>query len=166
MEGEAGYFRRNHLVPVPKVKDLAALNEYLRTCCQQEEQRRIHGKPLSVGETMGIEREYLLPLLGEGFELAETSFPVVDGQGCVKVRTNRYSVPLRAGAKTQARLLPAYVEVWYEQRCVARHERRACMPLKRSISCSARLLLPWADRMRTASSTQEPSPQVTSSLRL
>ena len=103
VEGEVGYFRRNHLVPVPKVKDLAALNEYLRTCCQQEEQRRIHGKPLSVGEAMRIEREHLLPLLSEGFELAETSFPVVDGQGCVKVRTNRYSVPLRAGTKTQAR---------------------------------------------------------------
>jgi hypothetical protein len=123
VEGEVGYFRRNHLVPVPKVKDLAALNEYLRGCCQQEEQRRIHGKALSVGEAMGIEREHLLPLLSEGFELAETSFPVVDGQGCVKVRTNRYSVPLRAGTKTQARLLPAYVEVWHEQRCVARHER-------------------------------------------
>src|SRR5208282_2406263 len=50
--GGVGYFRRNHLVPVPKVKDLAALNEYLRTCCQQEEQRRVHGKPLSVGEAM------------------------------------------------------------------------------------------------------------------
>ena len=123
VEGEVGYFRRNHLVPVPKVKDLAALNEYLRTCCQQEEQRRIHGKALSVGEAMGIEREHLLPLLSEGFELTETSFPVVDGQGCVKVRTNRYSVPLRTGTKTQARLLPAYVEVWHEQRCVALHER-------------------------------------------
>jgi hypothetical protein len=32
-------------------------------------------------------------------------------------------VPLRAGTKTQARLLPAYVELWHEQRCVARHER-------------------------------------------
>ena len=99
VEGEVGYFRRNHLVPVPKVKDLAALNEYLRGCCQQEEQRRIHGKSLSVGEAMRIEREHLLPLLSEGFELAETSFPVVDGQGCVKVRTNRYSVPLRAGRR-------------------------------------------------------------------
>src|SRR5437763_5965347 len=69
VEGEVGYFRRNHLVPVPKVKDLAALNEYLRTCCQQEEQRRIHGKPLSVGEAMRIEREHLLPLASEGFEL-------------------------------------------------------------------------------------------------
>jgi hypothetical protein len=36
---------------------------------------------------MGIEREHLLP--PEGFELAETSFPVVDGQCCVKVPTNR-----------------------------------------------------------------------------
>jgi transposase len=123
VEGEVGHFRRNHLVPVPKVKDLCALNEYLRTCCQQDEQRRIHGKTLSVGEAMRIEREHLLPLLREGFELAETSFPVVDGQGCVKVRTNRYSVPLRVGTKTQARLLPAYVEVWHEQRCVAHHER-------------------------------------------
>ena len=123
VEGEVGYFRRNHLVPVPKVKDLGELNEYLRVCCQQDEQRRIHGKPHTVGEAMRIEREHLLPLLREGFELAETSFPVVDGQGCVKVRTNRYSVPLRAGSKTQTRLLPAYVEVWHEQRCVAHHER-------------------------------------------
>ena len=123
VEGEVGYFRRNHLVPVPKVRDLAELNEYLRACCRQDEQRRIQGKPHTVGEAMRIEREYLLPLNGEGFELAEISFPVVDGQGCVKVRTNRYSVPLRAGSRTQARLLPAYVEVWHEQSCVARHER-------------------------------------------
>jgi transposase len=123
VEAEVGYFRRNHLVPVPKVKDLGELNAYLRKCCQEDEQRRIHGKPHTVGEAMRIEREHLLPLNGEGFELAETSFPVVDGQGCVQVRTNRYSVPLRAGSKTQARLLPAYVEVWHEQSCVARHER-------------------------------------------
>ena len=123
VEGEVGYFRRNHLVPVPKVKDLAELNAYLRTCCQQDEQRRIQGKPHTVGEAMRIEREHLLPLVSEGFELAEASFPVVDGQGCVKVRTNRYSVPLRAGSRTQVRLLPAYVEVWHEQSCVARHER-------------------------------------------
>lgn len=80
-------------------------------------------QPHTVGEAMRLEREHLLPLASEGFELAESSFPVVDGQGCVKVRTNRYSVPLRAGSRTQVRLLPAYVEVWYEQNCVARHER-------------------------------------------
>jgi len=47
----------------------------------------------------------------------------VDGKGCVKVRTNCYSTPLKPGTRTQARLLPAYVEIWQERECVARHER-------------------------------------------
>ena len=41
----------------------------------------------------------------------------------MKVRTNFYSTPLRAGTRAQAKLLPAYVEVWQERECVARHER-------------------------------------------
>ncbi|MDP9263213.1 MAG: IS21 family transposase [Acidobacteriota bacterium] len=123
VEGEVGYFRRNHLVPIPRVKDLAELNEHLLRGVRQDEGRRIAGKPLSVGEAMRIEHEHLLPLAAEGFELAETSFPTVDGKGCVKVRTNWYSTPLQPGTRCQARLLPAYVEVWQERECVARHER-------------------------------------------
>ena len=76
-----------------------------------------------VGEAMQIEREHLLPLAVEGFELAETSFPTVDGKDRVKVRTNCYSTPLKPGTRNQAKLLPAYVEVWQERECVARHER-------------------------------------------
>jgi transposase len=123
VEGEVGYFRRNHLVPLPRVQELTELNAYLLRCCQQDEQRRIAGKPLPVGEAMQIEREHLLPLASEGFELAESSFPTVDGKGCVKVRTNCYSTPLKPGTRCQARLLPAYVEIGYERQCVARHER-------------------------------------------
>ena len=66
VEGEVGYFRRNHLVPMPRVKDLAELNAHLLRGCQQDEQRRIAGKPLPVGEAMGIEREHLLPLADGG----------------------------------------------------------------------------------------------------
>ena len=98
----------------------------MHICCaaaEHDEQRRIAGKALPVGEGMRIEREHLLPLASEGFELAETSFPTVDGKGCVKVRTNCYSTPLKPGTRCQARLLPAYVEIWYERQCVARHER-------------------------------------------
>src|SRR5208282_605272 len=97
--------------------------QYLQKCCQQDEQRRIAGKPMPVGEAMRIEREHLLPMAVEGFELAETSFPTVDSKGCVKVRTNFYSTPLRPGTHPQAKLLPAYVEIWQERECVARHER-------------------------------------------
>ena len=120
VEGEVGYFRRNHLVPVPQAKNPEELNEQLRSHCQQDEQRRIAGKPMLVGEAMRIEREHLLPMTAEGFELAETSFPTVDGKGCVKVRTNFYSTPLRPGTHPQAKLLPAYVEIWQERECVAR----------------------------------------------
>jgi hypothetical protein len=110
-------------VPIPAVDSLQELNEYLLAGCRAEEARQIAGKAQRVGEAMEIEREQLLPLTSEGFELAEISFPVVDGKGCVKVRTNWYSTPLRPGTRTRARLLPAYVEVWEDGTCVARHER-------------------------------------------
>lgn len=123
VEGELGYFRRNYLVPVPACKDLDELNHQLRESCRDYEHRRIEGKPLEVGAAMAREREHLLPLVEEGFDLAETSFPLVDGKGCVKVRTNWYSTPLKPGERTRVKLLPAHVEIWQERECVARHER-------------------------------------------
>ena len=60
---------------------------------------------------MALEREHLLPLPGEGFELVETSFPVVDTKGCVKVRTNYYSAPVKAGTSVQVKVQPAATEV-------------------------------------------------------
>src|SRR5215813_9052636 len=123
VEGEVGYFRRNHLVPLPRAKDWADLNEQLLAGCRDDERRLIGERKQSVGEGMAIEREYLLPLLEERFELAEMSFPTVDSKGCVRVRTNWYSTPLRAGGHPQVKILQAYVEVWSEGRLVARHER-------------------------------------------
>jgi hypothetical protein len=123
VEGEQGYFRRNHWTPVPGAKDLAELNAYLLACSRQDEQRMIGGRSQPVGAGMVIEREHLLPLPAEGFPLSEVCFPRVDAKGCVKVRTNWYSTPLRAGVKTRVDVLPSYIEVRHEAKCVARHER-------------------------------------------
>jgi transposase len=123
VEGELGYFRRNYLVPVPECEDLAQLNVKLLQGCRDYEHRRIAGKAMEVGAALAAECEHLLPLASEGFDLAEMSFPGVDGKGCVKVRTNWYSTPLKPGAKVRVKLLPAHVEVWQERECVARHER-------------------------------------------
>jgi transposase len=123
VEGEAGYFRRNHWVPVPKAVDVAGLNVELLKGCHQDEQRRIEGRDQSVGAALLIEREHLLPLAKEGMDLAQTSFPAVNSLGCVKVLTNCYSVPLRAGTQVQARIYASTVELWHEARCVAQHER-------------------------------------------
>lgn len=122
MEGGAGYFRRNHWVPVPAAEDLEALNRQLMSGCQQDEHRVIAEREQTVGASLLIERDHLLPLV-EGFDLAQVSFPTVNGLGCVKVLTNAYSVPLPAGVQVQAKIYAATVELWHEGRCVARHER-------------------------------------------
>ena len=123
VEGEQGYFRRNHWTPVPHAKDLASLNAYLLVCCREDEQRMIGDRAQAVGAGMVIERDHLLPLAAEGFPLSEVCFPKVDAKGCVKVRTNWYSTPLRAGTKVRVEVLPSYVEVRHDGKCVARHER-------------------------------------------
>jgi len=123
VEGEAGYFRRNHWVPVPSARDLEQLNEELLAGCEKDQQRQIMGKTMLVGAAMLAEREHLLPLPEQRFDLAEVSFPVVDGMGCIRVRTNAYSTPLHVGTEVQAKVYSSCVEIWHEGRRVARHER-------------------------------------------
>jgi transposase len=123
VEGEGGYFRRNHWVPLPQARDLEELNAYLERCCRQDQQRLLEGRSETVGTAMLREQPHLLPLAGERFELTESSFPTVDGLRCVRVRTNRYSTPLPPGTRVEARVQADYVEVWHEGVCRARHER-------------------------------------------
>lgn len=123
VEGEAGYFRRNHWVPVPQAADVAERNRQLMAACQQDECRQIAGRPQTVGVGLVIEREHLLPMAEEGFDLAQTSFPTVNGLGCAKVLTNTYSLPAPAGVQVQARVYASTIEFWREGRCIARHER-------------------------------------------
>jgi transposase len=123
VEGEQGYFRRNHLVPLPEARDLEQFNARLRESSREEERRLIAGRSQSIGAAMAIEREHLRPLAEEGFDLAAVSFPVVNSSGTVNVLTNFYSTPLAPGSKVEAKAYAAYVEIWREGRCVARHER-------------------------------------------
>ena len=56
IESEAGYFRRNHWVPVPQAADLADLNRQLLVACRQDEQRTISGRSQTVGAAQLVER--------------------------------------------------------------------------------------------------------------
>lgn len=123
VEGEGGFFRRNHLVPVPAARDYAHLNELLLEGSKKDEIRVVGDRSLSVGAAMIMEREHLLPLVKEGFDLTAVRFPTVNTSGCVKVLTNFYSVPVAVGTEVQAKVHAAYVEVWSQGKCVARHER-------------------------------------------
>jgi transposase len=88
VEGEVGYFRRNHLVPIPQVASWEELNERLLRACQEEEQRRLPEGTLTVGQAVALERPHLLPLQAEDLDLTEEHTCRVDGKGCVQVRTN------------------------------------------------------------------------------
>lgn len=123
VESEVGRFRRNHWVPVPAAPDLAALNVQLLAGCQADETRHVDGETQTVGAALLVEREHLLPLATEPFDLIEVSCPTVNSVGCVKVKTNAYSAPVKAGTRVEVKLSAASVAIWYAGRCVAEHER-------------------------------------------
>jgi transposase len=123
VEGENGYYRRNHMVPVPKVGNWEELNAMLLAESQQDEQRMIGERSLTVGAGMCQEREHLLPLAEEGFDLAAVHFPSVDGKGCVRVLTNFYSAPAPVGTELQVKVHAAYVEIWHKGKSIASHDR-------------------------------------------
>ncbi len=123
VEGKAGYFRRNHWVPVPVGADLASLNRKLLADCRADESRMISGQTECVGARLLTEKEHLLPLAAEPFDLAEVSYPRVDQTGCAKVRTNSYSVPLKAGSLVEARVSSTTIEFRHDGKRIASHAR-------------------------------------------
>lgn len=123
VEGENGYYRRNHLVPPPKVSNWGELNRFLEEESKRDQQRIIGARTQSVGAGVCLEQEHLLPLAKEGFQLASVHFPTVNSSRCVHVLTNFYSVPVPVGRVVQANVYAAEVEFWHEGKSIARHER-------------------------------------------
>lgn len=124
VEGGVGRFRRNHLVPVPAVDDLAALNRHLRDALAIDDQRRITGRTHRIAEDWPAEVPHLRPLPVERYDAVEPTVVRVDAMGRVCVSTNRYSVPIRlAGTTVEVRLRAASVEVVSSGKVVATHER-------------------------------------------
>lgn len=132
VEGELGWYRRNFLVPVPEAGDLCGLNALLLEKCRASQQHTLSGRGMKIEEAMRQERPHLLPLAGEGFALEDILYPIVDGQGRVRVKTNWYSTPLDAGVRAMVKVWPTQVEVYRDFACVARHQRcygRGCQLL-------------------------------------
>jgi transposase len=124
VEGQIGWFRRNHLVPVPEIGSLAELNAMIEQWDATDERRRIGSRPRPVSEYFAVEQGLLQPLPGEPFETGRLFSLRVDRFSQVSVRTNRYSVPVRLIGRTVRVMLHASELVVYDgQKEVARHER-------------------------------------------
>lgn len=124
VEGDIGWFRRNHLVPVPKVSCLAELNEYIAGCDEADLGRVMAGKRLTIGAEFEIEGQFLSPLPASHFEIGLPLKPKVDAKSRVWVRQCRYSVPVRfIGRRVEVLLRADEVVISSGGRVVARHER-------------------------------------------
>ncbi|MGW8701450.1 IS21 family transposase [Streptomyces eurythermus] len=124
VEGQIGYFRRNHFVPVPEVSSLAELNEMVEQWDRQDGARRIGSRSRTIAGDLALEQPLLMPLPDEPFETGRLFTPRVDRYGQIPVRTNRYSVPIRLIGKRVRVILHASHLVVYDQNVeAARHER-------------------------------------------
>ncbi|MFE3187279.1 hypothetical protein ACFXKR_41605 [Streptomyces violascens] len=128
MEGQIGYFRRNHFVPVPHVKTLAELNERVDGWDVADEERRLRSRTRTIGEAFAQEAPQLRPLPAEVFETGRWFTPRVDRFAQISVRSNKYSVPVRFIGRQLRVLLHANDLVVYDGRSViAQHERHRCL---------------------------------------
>src|SRR3954452_24241771 len=85
VEGEVGRFRRNHLVPVPVIADLAELNALLLEGCEADLGRRIDGRAATIRQAGAIERRLLGAWPAEPFDAAEAAAPRVDQKSLVTI---------------------------------------------------------------------------------
>jgi hypothetical protein len=86
VEGEIGRFRRRHLVPVPAVASLAALNQLIAAGDLVDDGRVITGRPVTVAAAFAGEQLAMGPLPAEPFDPARLLQARVDGRARVCVR--------------------------------------------------------------------------------
>lgn len=124
VEGDIGFFRRNHLVPVPEVSSLEELNAMIDRWDREDDGRRIRGRVRTVGEYFELERPVLKPLPTEPFETGRLFSVRVDRYSQVSVRTNRYSVPVKyIGRRVRVLLHASHLVVYDGATEICRHER-------------------------------------------
>ena len=123
MEGEGGRFRRNHLVPVPKVDTMAELKALLIGYDLADDARRISNRTLSVGQHYAFEAPLLRPLPTGLFETGLVLTPRVDRYSRVTVRQCLYSVPARLiGHQIRGVLHASELALFNGRTEVARHQ--------------------------------------------
>ncbi len=126
VEGAVGWFRRNHLSPMPEVDTLDQLNEQIRGWEAADERRRITGHTNTIGEDLAAEQPLLRPLPDEAFEPGLVLHPRVDRSSMITVRMVKYSVPAHLiGRRVRVSLRASHVLVFEGRAVVASHPRVA-----------------------------------------
>ena len=95
VEGLVKFTRLNFFVPVPQVRDLDELNEYLRRRCEDDQQRRLRGKAGTKAELLSEDQKAFLKLPATAFEGCRKVSTTVNSLSLVRFDHNDYSVPVQ-----------------------------------------------------------------------
>jgi transposase len=85
--------QRRFCTPVPRVKDLAELNAYLRQCCIEECKRTVRGQTETIAQRFSREREAALALPVHRFDPCIQTTARADKYQTIGFDSNRYSIP-------------------------------------------------------------------------
>jgi len=123
-EGLVGYARRNYMVPVPVVASFADLNEKLLGSCLRYGEHRLPGRTETVAVLFEREREHLIALPAVPFSNQRIIDARANKYATVMVDKNHYSIPVSyTGLSVRARLTMDKLEIFYEGKKIASHER-------------------------------------------
>lgn len=134
VEGAVGWFRRNHLTPMPEVAHLDELNERIKGWEAADEARRISGRIHTIGYDFAAERPMLRPLPVEAFDPGLVLHPRVDRSAMITVRMVKYSVPAHLiGRRVRVSLRASQRVVFEGRTVVATHPRIAARGAQRVV---------------------------------
>jgi len=124
VENLVGYSRRNFLVPVPKVKTLAELNEELHQRCEADLERTLRGKPATKRELLAEECTAMFDLPRQAFDARRVTQVAANSLSLIRFDTNSYSVPVKY-AHRHITVVASVDEVRlvFQGQLVARHAR-------------------------------------------
>jgi transposase len=118
------YGRQNFLVPVPQVRSLAELNEYLEERCHQELLRKRRGNTKTKGELLEEDKAAFLPLPATAFDICRKVSTCVSSMSLVRFEKNDYSVPVKhAHQPVVVKGYVGRVEIHRDREFIACHKR-------------------------------------------
>jgi transposase len=124
IEHGVGFGRRNFMVPIPEVASFEELNALLRAECLADDNRRVKGQAVTIGEAWQREKGHLRPLPDRDYECCVTRPAVLNPYSQIVLDTNRYSVPVdKAYQNLVIKAYPFRVDILHLDQVIASHPR-------------------------------------------
>lgn len=125
VENKIGYSRRNFLVPVPEIKELAEYNKTLLELCDADMNREHYKKEQAIAELFTEDKAALNKLPAVEFEVWRFILAKTNGYGKVQHEGRTYSTaPSHAGSKVWLKMGASEVIILDEKYCeIIKHER-------------------------------------------